>query len=61
MLHLVYAVLGVISQSWDGEIESDHSALCPGMMVVWWRRNKEMGQKDENDMEDTSGYVRSGE
>jgi len=30
------------------------------MMVELWTRKKEMGDEDENDMEDTSGYEKSG-
>jgi len=30
------------------------------MMVELWTRNREMGHEDENDMEDTSGYEKSG-
>jgi len=29
-------------------------------MVEWWMRKREMGDEDENDMEDTSGYEKSG-
>jgi hypothetical protein len=35
--------------------------LCVlAMMVELWRRQREMGDKDENDMEDTSGYDKTG-
>ena len=30
------------------------------MMVELWTRKREMGNVDENDMEDTSGYEKSG-
>ena len=30
------------------------------MMVELWKRKSEMGDEDENDMEDTSGYEKSG-
>jgi len=30
------------------------------MMVELWTRRIEMGNEDENDMEDTSGYEKSG-
>jgi hypothetical protein len=30
------------------------------MMVELWMRKREMGDEDENDMEDTSGYEISG-
>ena len=30
------------------------------MMVELWTRKREMGEEDENDMEDTSGYEKSG-
>jgi len=29
-------------------------------MVELWTRKSEMGDEDENDMEDTSGYEKSG-
>jgi len=29
-------------------------------MVELWMRKREMGDEDENDMEDTSGYEKSG-
>jgi len=31
------------------------------MMVELWTRKREMGDEDENDMEDMSGYEKSGE
>ena len=31
------------------------------MMVELWTRKREMGDEDENDMEDMSGYDKSGE
>jgi len=31
------------------------------MMVELWTRKREMGDENENDMEDTSGYEKSGE
>jgi len=52
----VYAVLSVNSGSWHGEIERDELTLCSAMMVELWTRKREMGDEDENDMEDTSGY-----
>jgi hypothetical protein len=30
------------------------------MRVELWRRKREMGDEDENDMENTSGYEKSG-
>jgi hypothetical protein len=30
------------------------------MMIEWWKRKREMGDEDENDVEDTSGYGKSG-
>ena len=30
------------------------------MMVEMWMRKREMGDEDENDVEDTSGYEKSG-
>jgi hypothetical protein len=35
--------------------------LCVlAMMVELWTRRREMGDEDENNMEDTSGYDKSG-
>jgi len=59
MLYLVYAVLGVNSYSWHGEIESNNMTLCCGVMIEWWIRKRD-GDEDENDMEDMSGYEKSG-
>jgi len=58
-LYSVYAVLGVNSWSCHGEIERDHLTLCSAMMVELWTRKREMGEEDENDMEDMSGYEKS--
>jgi len=30
------------------------------MMIELWTRNREIGDEDENNMEDTSGYAKSG-
>jgi len=59
MLYSVYAVLGVNLWSCHGEIESDDLTLCSAMMVEMWMRKREMGDEDENDVEDTSGYEES--
>jgi len=45
MLYSVYAVLGVNSWSWHGEIERDDLTLCSAMMVELWTRKGEMGMK----------------
>jgi hypothetical protein len=29
------------------------------MMIQWWTRNREMGDEDENDIENTSGYEKA--
>jgi len=34
--------------------------VCSAMMVGMWMRNREMGDEDENDVEDMSGYEKSG-
>ena len=34
--------------------------MCSAMMVEMWIRKREMGDEDENDVEDTSGYEKSG-
>jgi hypothetical protein len=31
--------------------------MCSVMIVVMWTRKREMGDDDENDGEDTSGYA----
>ena len=56
MLYSVYAVLGINSGSWHGEIERDDLTLCSAMMIELWTRKRDGG----NDMEDTSGYDKSG-
>jgi len=45
MLYLVYAVLGVNSLSWHGEIERDDLTLHSVVMVQLWMRKREMGMK----------------
>jgi len=59
MLYSVCAVQGVNSRSWHGEIERDDITLCSVMMVEFWTRNREMGDENENDVEDMSGYEKS--
>jgi hypothetical protein len=56
----VYAVLGVISGLWHGDIERDDITLCScddGRVVD---KKEGDGEEDENDMEDTSSYEKSG-
>jgi len=38
----------------------DDITLCCAMIVQFWMRKREMGDDDENDVEDTSGYEKSG-
>jgi len=38
----------------------DDLTLCSAMMVEMWMRKREMGDKDENNVEDMSGYEKSG-
>jgi hypothetical protein len=56
----VYAVLGVISSSIHGEKERDNLTRCSVLMLELWTRQREMGEDDEKDVEDTSGYEKSG-
>ena len=60
MLYTVYAVLGVNSWSCHGEIERDDLTLCSAMMFEMRMRKRVMGDEDENDVEDTSRYEKSG-
>jgi len=41
-------------------MERDDLTLCSAMRVELWTRKREMGDDDENDMEDTSRYEKSG-
>jgi hypothetical protein len=59
-LYTMYAALGVNSWSWHGKIERDDITLCSAMMVELWTRKREMEDEDENYVEDTSGYEKSG-
>jgi hypothetical protein len=59
MMYSVYAVLSVNSGLWHGEIETDDITLCSVMMIEVWTRKREMGDDDENDVEDTSGNEQS--
>ena len=34
--------------------------LCSAMMVELWTRKREMGDEDENDVDDTRAYEKSG-
>jgi len=56
MPYSVYAVLSVNLLSWHGEIERDNITLCSVMMVEKERWGMKMG----TNMEDTSGYKKSG-
>jgi len=60
MLYSVYAVLDVNSWSLHGEIERDDLTLCSAMMVELWTTKRGMRDEDENDVEVTSGYEKSG-
>jgi len=57
--NLVYAELGVNWWSWHEEIERDDLTLCSAMMAELWMRKREIGDEDENDVEDTSGNEES--
>jgi len=59
-LNSVYAVLGVNSLSGHGEIEKEDSTLCSAVMVELWTRKRAMGEEDENDVEGTRVYEKSG-
>jgi len=41
-------------------MKRDYLTLCSAMMVELWTRKRGMGDQDENDVEDTSGYEISG-
>jgi hypothetical protein len=56
----LYAVLGVNSPSWHGGIERNDFTMYSGMMVELWTRKREMGDEDENHVEDISRYDKSG-
>jgi len=59
MLYLVYVVLSVNSSSWHGEIERDDLTLYSAMMVELCTGKRDMGDEDENNVEDTSRYENS--
>jgi hypothetical protein len=40
-------------------IERDDLTLCSVMLVGLWTRRREMGDEDENEVEDPSGYEQS--
>jgi len=40
-------------------MKRDDLTLCSTMMVEVWTRQRVMGDEDENDVEDTSGYEKS--
>jgi len=41
-------------------MERDDLTLCSAMMLELWTRKRAMGDEDENVVEDTSGYEKSG-
>jgi len=43
MLYMGYAVLGINSASWHGEIEMNGLTLCSAMMVKFWKRMEYRG------------------
>jgi len=59
-LYPVYAVLGVNSWSWHGEITRYVLTLCSVMTIELWTRKREMGDEHKNVVEDTSRYEKSG-
>jgi hypothetical protein len=58
MVYSAYAVLTVNSWSSHREIDRDDLTLGSAMMVQLWTRKREMGDEDENDVEDTRGYLK---
>jgi len=60
IVYLVYAVLTVNSWSWYIAIEKDDLTSGSAVMVEFWTRKREMGDEYEHDVEDTSGYRKSG-
>jgi hypothetical protein len=38
----------------------DVLTLCSAMMVEWWTSKQDMVKKDDTDVEDSSGYEKSG-
>jgi len=41
-------------------MERDNLTLCSVMMLELWMRKREMGDEDKNNVEDMSGYEKSG-
>jgi len=60
MMYSAFAVLGVNSWSWHGEIQRHDLNLCPAMMIELWMTKREMGDEDVNHVQDMSGYEKSG-
>jgi len=60
MLYSVCVVFNVNAWSWHGERRRDYLTLYSVMMIEVWKRKRGMGDEDENDEEDTSGYEKSG-
>jgi len=56
----VYAVLGVNSWSWHGEMERDNITLYSVMMLESLTRKREMGDEAEYDVDHTSRSEKSG-
>jgi len=60
MLYSVYAVLGVNSLSWHGEIERDDLTLNSAIIVELWTRKRDGVDEAGNDTGDLSGDEKSG-
>jgi len=58
-LKSVYAVFGVNSWSWQGDIDSDDKTLCSAMTVELWTGKSAMRDEDEYDADDMSRYEKS--
>jgi len=59
MLYPVHAVLVDNSRSWRGERERNDLPLCSEMMVELWTTMRDMGDEDDNDVDNTCGYQKS--
>ena len=56
----MYAVLVVNSCSWNGERERNDVSLYSAIMVELWPTKRDMGDEDDNGVEDVSRNEKSG-
>jgi len=52
----MYAIHGLNSRSWHGEIGRNEQPVYYTMMLEMWARKRDMGDEGINNLDDMSGY-----